>query len=71
MIILVFVLSHVTKKNPFLPSNWITLNELFVVAHQTAIVYWQTVRTAETLFSDPFIIFWVLKEAKFAVKMIY
>lgn len=69
------MLCHVTtteeKKKPFLPSNWITLNELFVVAHQTAIVYWQTVRTSETLVPDPFIIFLSLKEAKCAVKMIY
>lgn len=30
----------------FLPSNCITLNDLFVVAHQryqTALMYWQTV----------------------------
>lgn len=58
------------RKNPFLPSNWITLNELFVVAHQTAILYWQTVSTSETLVSDPSS-FLVLKEAKCAVKMIY
>lgn len=61
---------HGRRKNPFLPSNWITLNELFVVAHQTAIRYWQTVSTSETLVSDPSS-FLVLKEAKCAVKMIY